>query len=1310
MFTSTIQIIKYFHIRPLIIIIINLLFNISTKADPDYYFQQLTIEKGLSQSSVSCILIDHKGVMWIGTSSGLNSFDRHEMKSYYQDPHSPNTLLGNRIFFIAEDSLYNIWVGTNNGLVKYNREKGLFIPIIKDKPFYSYIFTPDGIVFGGYGTLFQYTYQTDTISNLPVEGDTTSKNFHKIIPWKDNNWLLSDRGGWVWAYNTADHSLEKASFCKETGIASLATDNKGNIYVSPYQQGIICYSNEGKEKWHLTTMNSNLTNNIVLDIQQKDDQLWIATDGGGINILDEDMKISSLLHIPGDINSLPVNSISCLYKDNENNIWAGSVRGGVIGVKEVFIKTYKDVALNSTYGLSEKTVISLFEDNDGILWIGTDGGGLNQYNPFSNTFKHYPDTYNEKIVSITDYSDTELLLCLYNKEPYLFNKKTGKRRPFIIITPEVTHEIYKSLYITYANRVSRNKIYILSNYAYIYDTEKNTFSKFKTDQDYLGGLILIGFTQNAAYLINNKKLFEVNLENDSLYSIFSVNKNETIKAACRDKNGKFWLGTDNGLSYYDSKTKVYKKIDTQLFYNVSTLLLDDENRLWIGAQNMLFSYHTQDNKFTIWGESDGFQPNELPFAHPATSIAGNIYFGGVYGLVKINKDISIQDEHPLKLELMDVLIDGNSISPKLLETQKTIKIPWDHSSITIKVISKEKDVFRKKVFQYNIIGPNSSYTESYNHALNLSTLIPGDYSIRVSCNTKNGDWSPSQELLHITVTPPWYRNTWIITGLFILILCTISIIIRNIIKRKEFKLSLQIKEHKQKASEERIRFLINISHELRTPLTLICAPLKRVLDTKKLPEQEVMRKQLTSVYNQACQMKNLINMVLDINKIKEEKNILRKKPYLLNDWVKSVCEDFRNEFEVKQITLIYSFDDTIDTILFDKSKCEIVLSNILMNALKFGFPNTQVTISTKAIKESVRITVKDQGIGLNNVDIHKLFTPFYQGNHDLHGSGIGLSYAKTLIDMHKGKIGAFNNEDQGASFYFELPVNTEPEEKPNTSIQLYDNENNISIPEENVMIQIATENYTVLIVEDKQELRTFLKNELWGFKAIYTAENGINAMEIIQNKQPDIIISDIMMPQMDGFELCKKIKQNINTSHIPVILLTARSDSDSTQIGYNLGADAYISKPFELDLLITVIRNQLKNREIIKQKYIDISYIAELRPFKPNNIDEEFLLKLSKVINENLNNPQLDIAFLTDQMAMSRTSLYNKIKALTGVGANDYINRIRIEKAVQLLTHSELSITEISDEVGFTYQRYFSTTFKQIKGVTPTQFRQNLKR
>ena len=1293
----------------LVVVITSFCLTVSIKANSDYNFQQITIEKGLSQSTVNCLFVDHKGLMWIGTVSGLNCFDWSGMKSYYQIPEDPNTLPGNYIFFVVEDSLYNVWVGTNNGLARYDKERETFIPIIKEKPFYSYVFTPDGIVFGGDGLFYQYTYQTQTVSVLPVKGDTSWKSFHRIIPWKDDNWLISDRGGWVWSYNTVSHLLEKAFFSKETNIASLFVDDKGNIYVAPYMHGVICYSVDGKEKWHLTDRNSDLSSNIVLDIQSKDGKLWIATDGGGLNILEEDMDISTLQHVPGNMNSLPVNSISCLYKDYDGNMWMGSVRGGVIGVKEAFIKTYKDAALNSTYGLSEKAVISLFEDEAGILWIGTDGGGLNRYDPFNDTFKHYPDTYNESIVSITDYSDTELLIFLYGKEPYLFNKKTGRHRPFVIVSPEVTREIYSSLFITYGNRVGKNKIYILSSRAYIYDTEKKTFTSFKTDRGYLGGLILLGFTQDKAYLFNNKEVFEVDQENDSLRVIFSVSNNEMIKVACRDKNGKFWLGTDNGLRYYDPETDVYKKVETQLFYNVSTLFLDDEDRLWIGAQNMLFSYHIQKNKFTIYGESDGFLPNELPFAYPPTSVAGNIYLGGVYGLIKINKNISIQEEHPPVLELIEVLVNGKSVSSELVGTPETIKIPADHSSISIKVITKEKDMFRKRIFQYRVVGPVNSYTESYNPTLNLSTLMSGDYSIQVSCNTKNGDWSSSQELLRITVTPPWYKNTWIIAGMSVLLLGIVFITIRSIIKRKEFELTLQIKEHKQKSNEERIHFLINISHELRTPLTLICAPLKRLLDVSSKTEPEVMTKQLTRVYNQACQMKNLINMVLDVNKVKEHKNILHKKSYPLNDWVKSVCEDFKNEFEAKQITLVYSLDDTIGMISFDKPKCEIVLSNLLMNALKFTFSDTRVTVSTLVIKDVVRITVKDQGIGLNNVDIRKLFTPFYQGDHDQQGSGIGLSYAKALVEIHGGKIGAFDNEDRGASFYFELPVNTVLEETSDTAIQLYDNENCISIPEENVITQISTENYTVLIVEDKQELRLFLKNELWGFKAVYTAEDGIAALDVIRNKRPDIIVSDIMMPGMDGFELCKRIKQNIDTSHIPVILLTARTDSESTQTGYNQGADAYISKPFELDLLISVIRNQLKNREIIKQKYMNLGYVAELRSSHQNNIDDEFLIKLSKVINENLNNPELNIDFLTDKMAMSRTSLYNKIKALTGIGGNDYINRIRIEKAVQLLTDTQLSITEISEEVGFTYQRYFSTAFKQIKGVTPTQFRSDQK-
>lgn len=1280
------------------------------KAVPDYSFQKITIEKGLSQSTVCCILIDHKGMMWIGTSSGLNRFDRHDMKSYFQDPNHISSLPGNRIYFIAEDSQYNLWIGTNKGLAKYDKEKDTFSPIITEKSFLSYGLADDRILFGGDDMLYQYMYKTQTITQIHPKGDTSPKSFHQMIHLKGDNWLMSEHGGYVWMYNIKSQTIQKTPFCNENRIAALFKDSKNNIYVAPYQKGLICYNDKGKQLWHFSTSNSALTNDIILDLKEKDGKIWIATDGGGINILNKNLTISSLMHVPGDINSLPVNSFICLYKDGDENIWGGSVRDGVVGIKETFIKSYKDAALNSTYGLSEKAVICLFEDKTGILWAGTDGGGINRYNPYNDTFKHYPDTYNEKIVSITDYSDKELLVCLYGKEPYLFNKQSGSKRPFIIVSPEVTRNICNSLYITYANRVSENKIYIFSNYSYIYDIKNNKFSSFKSKNTSLSGMTLFGTTKDAAYLIRDNEVIEANLKNDSVHVIFSLSKKEVIKAASRDKNGTFWLGTDTGLSYYSSQTNEYKKIETQLFYNISTLILDDQDRLWIGAQNMLFSYHVKENKFTIWGESDGFQPNDLPFAYPTTTVAGNIYLGGACGLVKINKNITTQEEKPSKLELIDVLVDGNPLSHKLFESKNSIHIPWNHSSVVIKVISKEKDVFRKRIFQYRVTGTNNYYSESYSHSFSLQTLAPGNYSIQVSCNTKNGDWTPAQELLKITVTPPWYRNKWIISGTILLAICCIILASRNIIKRKERALSEQIKEHKEKANEERIRFLINISHELRTPLTLVCAPLKRLLDEKKQLEPDQLNRQLNNIYQQAYKMKNLLNMVLDINKVKEKNRILRKQSYSLNEWVTSTCEAFKNEFETKNVELAFCLDPKVDTVPFDKSKCEIVLSNLLMNALKFTSPDSQVIISTQLMKEKVCIAVSDQGIGLENVDKSKLFTPFYQGNHDQHGSGIGLSYAKVLINAHGGEIGAYNNKDKGATFYFELPLHNETKEDIDTpSLPTYEEETDISISEKDAAIQINTENYTVLIVEDNLELRTFLKRELCGFKAVYTAEDGVKALEIIQNKQPDIIVSDIMMPRMDGYELSRRIKQDINYCHIPVILLTARVDSNSEQLGYNQGADAYLSKPFEINLLVAVIRNQLKNREVIRQKYLDVSYVAKLVPTQTNNPDEEFLLKLSKVINDNLKDSDMDIAFLTDYMAMSRTSLYNKIKILTGVGANDYINRIRIEKAVQLLTHTEMSITEISEEVGFVYQRYFSTTFKQVKGTTPTEFRKSVK-
>ena len=643
------------------------------------------------------------------------------------------------------------------------------------------------------------------------------------------------------------------------------------------------------------------------------------------------------------------------------------------------------------------------------------------------------------------------------------------------------------------------------------------------------------------------------------------------------------------------------------------------------------------------------------------------------------------------------------------EKEKNINIPWNYTSLSIAINLNEKDVFRKALFRYSISGLNNQYIESYNHKLELPSLNPGSYSILVSCNTKSGIWSQPIKIATLHITPPWYKSNWFISSMILLFLTLLSGIVYLIIRKKENKLKWEMKEHEQTVNEEKIRFLVNISHELRTPLTLIYAPLKRLIDRSndKL-KPELIKDQLNSIYKQTRQMKNIINMVLDLNRIKTGEEPLQKLPHTLNEWVRSVSEDFRNEYEEKKINLQYELDDSIEYIWFDEWKCQIILSNLLMNALKFSDQQTEITISTQRMNNFVRISVKDQGIGLQNVDSGRLFSRFYQGEHNKSGSGIGLSYAKILIEMHGGNIGAYNNTDKGATFYYELPILTDtslPEEMMNDN-----NSENIPIPLDISAINVSCSNYSLLIVEDKQELRMFLKDSFKDvFNHIYTAEDGMTALDLIKTRQPDIIVSDVMMPRMDGYELCRHIKEDVEISHIPIILLTAKCDQDSTSTGYKLGADFYLSKPFELDFLLTIIVNLLKSREAIKQKYKERATTILPQDSTISNADETFLVKLNNLIYTNLSNPDLDVKFLMGNMAMSRASLYNKVKALTDMGVNDYINKLRIEKASSMLIHTDLSISEISFEVGFTYQRYFSTIFKQIKGVTPSQFKEENK-
>lgn len=1288
-----------------------LFFVLSTKAEQqDYYFRQISLEQGLSQSRVQCIYRDHQGVIWIGTKWGLNSYDQSELKSYFHDREQPNSLPDNFIRFITEDRLGDLYVSTNKGIAIYNKAENQFQPLkYNGKPFnaWSYLQIGDNFLFGGEETLYQYNLTDKSITTIfpDIDGDKL-KCINRIFQWSPDVLITSSKKDGLWMYDLIKKKMYRCPFVKEREINTIFVDSQNRLWVSFYGKGIACYSKEGKRLFSLSTKNSGLNNDIIFDFLEKDNQLWIATDGGGINILDfQTMKFSHLKHISDDEQSLPNNSIYRLYKDQMDNIWIGSIHGGLFAIKKVFIKTYKDVPLNNPNGISERTVVSIFEDKDTLLWIGTDGGGINSFDQKTNTFHHYPTTYGEKVTSITNFSENELLLSCFNKGVFTFNKRTAQMQPFPIINDSISKREFSSgdLVNLYA---TKDNIYILGAKVYIYNKHTRQTSILYAPQiDIQRQIAMQAIYSNDThlYLMGTNNLFKLNFKTNELSSLVNMKEGDDFTSACRDDKGNFWIGSNFGLLFYNKQTGKTEKIHTNLFNSVSSLAYDKKGKVWIGAQNMFFAYIINEKRFVILDESDGVPSNELIFTPIPALRTPNLYMGGTMGLVRINTDIIFESNSSPILKLLEVKLNGKSTLKQV--NNNCISIPWNHSSFNIKVIADEKNSFRKHLFRYVITGKDKMVIESYLQTLELGTLASGEYTISVSCDSSNGEWSQPTEILTIIVSPPWWKSTWFIILCIFFAFLVAGVVFFSLIRKKENRLKREMREHEKKIYEEKIRFLINISHELRTPLTLIYASLKRILN--KEVKQDELPEYLQGAFKQANQMKDIINIVLDTRKMEVGQEVLHISSHPLHKWIQEVAETFQTASKAKEIEITYDFDDSIQSIAYDDTKCKVVLSNLIMNALKYSPNQTRIVIKTIRTNESIQVHVQDQGIGLDNVDIKKLFTRFYQGKHNEGGSGIGLSYAKMLIDLHGGRMGAFNNKDRGATFFYEIPANLQ-EQEVSCPQHSYLNEL-LSSPEEEEKIEsgsFSLQGYSLLIVEDKQDLREFLKNTLKDkFKKIYQAENGLVALEVIKQQQPDIIVSDVMMPQMNGYQLCKEIKENLNISHIPVILLTARADSESQMLGYKLGADAYLPKPFEMEMLLSVIQNQMRNREYIKSRYRGNQFILSPQEATFSNADEQFMIKLNEMIDQNLSQPDLDVKFLTAQMAMSRTSLYNKIKELTGMGANDYINRRRIDKAIILLTQSDMSITEISEQVGFTYQRYFSTLFKEMKGMTPSQFR-----
>lgn len=1275
----------------------------SLKAGDQYTYTRVTNRDGLA-STICSIYQEKDGEVWLGTPNGLFTFNGYELKQ-----HGDSLFLNRTILKIEEDKEGGLWVLTDNWLMHRKEGEESFSRLTaeshrKETPFYSMCHDDDGIWFGSYGSIYRYSYKDSGFSRFcqPKGLEHFTCVFLNRI---DDSTLLccSNLGTFFVDTNTGEFSQCRL---KPTGeVSATMTDSKGRFWMAFYSQGIRVFDKDGTLLKTYSTQNSALSNDVVICFIEKNSRIWAGTDGGGLNIIDPDTdSIRVLSHISGDASSFPAHSIKTLYTDRYKNVWVGTTRDGLLRVSHSEMKTYSDGHLGFPNGLSNKTVLSLFQEKDDrTIWIGTDCEGLNRFDPKTNKFTHYEQTFKTKIISVATFSDSELVLSIYADGLWLFNKKTGKIRPLNINDDELKYAIrHKVRRVTLVNGKD-DAIYLLRQNVQKYDRKTGLCHTIplKDGAKSRGHMYAIGRSEKGIYIHDTNGIYRLDEDAGVLIKL-GIAEDNVINSGYLGTDGDIWLATQKGLGRFNENSKELSYINTGLFTSATAVVCDRHSRVWIGSNSRLYAYLTEAKSFAMFGESDGAHLNEYQAKPRLLSNEGDVYIGGVQGLLRINSGYTIDASETPEIKFNDISVDKERI---YVYKNGIYKIPRNGKILSISVSTLETDIFRHKMYRFSFSGTGKEY-EQTSPTLEIRDLPkPGKYDIMASCTRRNGDWTEPVRIMTLQIPYPWYLSGWFILGMLALLLITGSSVVIGYMHRKTSRLQFALKEQEQKIYEEKVRVLINISHELRTPLTLIMAPLKRMLKTT-VPERE-QTATLQRIYRQSKRMKGLLDMVLDLRKLEAGGSSLKMEKNDFNSWIEHLVDDIIKEEGADGIRIDTDFDSSVGLVDFDSKKCETVLLNILMNAIKHSSKGDCILISTALTDNGrVRVSISDEGPGLGDLDRTRLFTRFYQSNSEEYGSGIGLSYSKILVELQGGEIGAENNCEKGATFWWEIPVTAGdianiPSKAYLNDVMGYNPTDNFNIPEND---GVNTSGMRIMLIDDSHDLLDFLQEALTGeFGEIITATGGNKALALIsRGKLPDIIVSDVNMPDGDGYRLCAELKGNEKYSHIPIVLLTARGEEQSLSDSYKVGADAFLAKPFEIDTLMELIKGLLRKRKEIKKKYLDN---AETAASDYGSEEESFIIRLNRIISENLDNPDLDQQLLCREMGMSRATLFNKMKSITGAGAKEYITKIRIEKAKTLMENTDISIAEVSDKTGFASQSYFSTAFKAYTGVTPSQFK-----
>ena len=1262
--------------KRLVLLLLNLLMPmILFAASNDLCFRHFSVEDGLSSNSVRALMQDKYGFLWIGTDEGLNRYDGTTVKLYRLKDRGANEAISS-----LYSTLNKIWIGTDEGIYIYDYETEDIMPFV-----------------------------LATSKNIHIETNT-----NHIVEDKDKNLWFTTVGQGIFKYNTITNHLEQYEFKNANGLmASVLVDSENQIWaITNWGNSGLFKLNKAENKFEtfpLSYESGKHDSNALVMLEDSEHTLWLGTWECGLQKIDKySGKATTYLHPTDGKGATHIHSI---MEYAPHQLLIGSDDGLLL------FNT-----ITEEYQLFTEDETNPHSLSNGDVWIASDDGGLNRFSPKNRKFSHYLPLEGKNSLSYHNVhalcmDGDNLWIGTYTGGVNVLNLQTGTFKTYSAYQDNPASLDGTSSYAIFKDRKERIWVTSMSG-VNLYNREKDNFTRIKyldaltidIDQDTKG---------NLWFSTQGKGLFKYHPEKQIWKNYIHDHKNPNslannqVNCVLIDTNGEMWVGTMNGLCKYNAEEDAFETLPLEIPSHNICSIIEDQRILWLTTTKGLVRY-TPGEGCRVFTKSDGLQSEQfLPNAALKAS-DGKIYIGSVNGFNafyphQIKTNVMLPPVIITELEIDNKEIQtGNKLLPKSLNQLEELELSYKENAFSLLYASLSYCTPNKNKYAYKLEGFDKdwNYVGSQNKAT-YTNLPAGTYLFKVKATNNDGIWNEKGTSLKITIHPPFYWSTASKLLYFILICIAFGFVIRFIIKRTEKKHTAEINKlnaNKEKeVHEAKIKFFTMIAHEIRTPVSLIIGPLEKIMKSPvSLPS--TVRDDLNIIDRNSQRLLFLVNQLLDFRKVEQEGMKMKFASQNIHQLLKAVCERFEPFIAQHGARLTVEYPEADFTAIVDSEAVTKLVSNLLTNASKYTKDEVTLTCIVQPEQHTFIIRVTDNGIGISKEEQKKIFHPFYQAMDNKPGTGIGLSIVKSIVESHNGCIEVESEVNKGSSFIVTLPIEQAQVLPQDTGTSLL---NNPAIPEgilqEDLSGSPIKHKPTMLIVDDNEEMLNFLSSSLADKYSILTAEDGIEALNKLKENEVTLIVSDWMMPRMDGVEFCKAIRTNQATSHIPFILLTAKTDTNSKIEGMDCGADAYIEKPFSMQYLEACIKNLVDLRNLLRQKFSKMPLVP-LNSIANNSMDDKFLTRMNEIIEKNFSNPELSVDFLAEKLCISRSGLFAKIKTLANITPNELIQVVRLKKAAILLAENKYRINEICYMVGFNNPSYFSKCFQKQFGMKPGEF------